>query len=353
MLTEISNTPIMAKPRKHHFVQAEHIRQFVNEEGTVWVYAKNGKQFQMSPEAIFKQKDLNSYESEAGLDTQFEDYITGFENETFPAIKRVNENEAIRESDIVPLTAYVALSKIRNPSLQSGIIAHHRNTVTTVAKMLDRRGDFAEMPDIPNFENKTMTELLNEGLLEFEINNSVYLDRIHDMTKQTNKLLANHFGWSLVKSPRDRVIISDHPMSIVHPGQHFAAYGIPLGGADCEVAFPLSRSLYLLGLWHREVEDVESEDIVDELNRRQCLFANRHIAVSNPRRSWQQLAARYSNFGYQTLANSVDYGSGALEVITGGVFLLEDRPMHQGTHPLKLTRSVGKRLKDKPARQVT
>tara|TARA_R100001129_G_scaffold96356_1_gene65807 strand:+ start:727 stop:1734 length:1008 start_codon:yes stop_codon:yes gene_type:complete len=320
----------MSQPRRHHFVQAEHIRQFTNENGTIWVYSKDGKTFQVAPEAIFWKRDLNSYETPDGLNTDFEPFVTEFENETFPAISRIIKSETLSDEDLNLATAYLALSRFRNPSLQSGIIENHRQIATTAAKLSDRNGKFDDLGPMPGFENRSLSELLDDGTIEFSINNSVYIDNVVSMTKQSHTLLANGFGWNLVKSPRGRVIISDHPLTFVHPGKDFGVYGIPLGGDGCEVAFPLSKHLYLVGLWKREFEAVESEDFTDELNRRQALFANRHIASGLKNRNWEELAFRNRNHAFQTKAETLNMGDEAMHILTSNIFALEGRnpPAH-------------------------
>ncbi len=120
----------MAKPpRKHHYVQAEHIRQFINDAGIVWVYGKDGRQFHGTPEGLFKKKDLNSFDSPEGLDTSFEKYVTDFENECWPALQRTIENKVIDPLDIGKIVGYLALSRVRNPTVQAGILEFHRQAV--------------------------------------------------------------------------------------------------------------------------------------------------------------------------------------------------------------------------------
>lgn len=326
----------MAQPRRHHFVQAEHIRQFVNENGTVWVYSKDGKAFEVSPEAIFWKKDLNSYETADGLNTDFETFVTDFENETFPAVSKTIKNRSVSADDIFLLTGYLALSQIRNPSLQVGIIEHHKQVLNTTTKLEERFGDkLQDIPPFPGQEGKSLSQLIEEGFIEFQVNNAVYLDRVVRMTEQTHRLFCDAYRWNLVISPLGRVVISDHPLTFVHPGRDPGAYGLVPGGTNCEVAFPLSKNLYLVGLWEREFEAVKSEDLVDELNKRQALFANRHIATGQRKNSWSELVLRHRNSGFQTKADTLDFGQGAYHILRGSVFPLGGRPPPKGKKPLE------------------
>ena len=330
----------MPTSRKHHFVQAAHIDQFVNDEGVVWVYSNQGNCFDSSPRGIYFQNDLNSYETPEGLDSQFEDLVTSFEKDTFPAIARTAKQGGLAEEDIAAVTAYLALSKVRNPSLQRGVIDWYKNSVTSFAKISDQHGEYDEIGDFPGHSGKSITQLLDEGIVEFDINNSVYLDKIFGMTQNTHRVLYLRFKWSLVRSPRNRVVISDHPFTHVHPGEHFGVYGIPMGGDECEVAFPLSSEYYLLGLWGRQVKDIESEDVIDELNKRQAIFANRHLAASAQNRNYGELIMRYRSHGFRTRADVVEAPDGHYHMIAGGVFPLNDHKKVKGEHPLTRTKSV-------------
>jgi hypothetical protein len=330
----------MSQPRQHHFVQAEHIRQFAGNDGTVWVYSIDGREFPVTPGAIFKRRDLNSYETPEGLDTQFETMITAVENETFPAISRTIQIGRIASEDVISITAYVALSRIRNPQVQAGIIEHRRQHTKTSIRLMDQNGKFDEIGPMPGYPGKTITDLIADGVIDLEINNVVYLESLASMVKTTHRALHLGFGWCLVKSPRRRVILSDHPMTIVHPGKDFGSYGVPLGGGGCEIGFPLSKDYYLLGLWRRQIDDFISEDAVDELNKRQAIFASRHIATYERRKQWMSLVQRFKHFGYQTVANTFDMPNEAMQVMRTGVFRMEESRGFKGSHPLLKTRSV-------------
>ncbi|KCZ91053.1 hypothetical protein HJA_00905 [Hyphomonas jannaschiana VP2] len=206
--------------------------------------------------------------------------------------------------------------------------------------MMDQRGAFDELGPLPDAENRSLTELLDSGALEFQINNAVYLDKIFQMTKQTHSILLNGFRWNLVKSPLGRVIISDHPLTFVHPGRHFGLYGIPPGGDDCEMAFPLSKHLYLVGLWEREFESFESEEAVNELNTRQAIFASRHFATSFESTEWLPLALQFRNFSFRTKADTLEHPAGAIHSITGGVFPIESAEAAEEENPLLGTKPI-------------
>ena len=306
----------------------------------------------MTPESIFKQKDLYSYEIPEGVDTQFEELITKFENETFPSIARTIQNGRIYYEDIARITGYVALSRIRNPAVQAGIIENRRQHTQTATRLMDQHGKFDEIGPMPGFPGKTITDLITEGVISIDINNVVYLQAVAGMVETTQRVLGSGFGWCLVKSPRRRVILSDHPMTIVHPGKDFGAYGIPMGGGACEIGFPLSKDYYLLGVWGLQIDDFVSEDAVDELNKRQAIFANRHIAAYERRRQWMSLAQRYRHFGYQTVAETFDMPSEAMQMIRTGVFRMDSSRDFKGSHPLLKTKSVISKQQRRSAKTI-
>lgn len=333
----------MAKPRRHHFVQAAHIKQFADANGRIWVYGKDGATFQTSAEGIFAKRDLNSYDTPEGIDATAETFITQFENDSFPALLRTISSEEIRDDDLVHLTAYLAVSRIRNPGFQAGVIESHRATVETTAKMMDQHGKFDELGPPPFGGGRSLSELLTDGTIQIDINNSVYLRLIFDLAERAQILLLNGFRWSLVKSPRGRVLISDHPFTFVHPGKDFGAYGSPMGGSGCEVAFPLSKNLYLLGAWEKQLSDSSSEDDVDELNKRQAIFANRHIASAYPSRRWRELSMRYRRWGFQTRVDVIGGPTDSCQIVRSKVFPIRGTQTKPGKNPVLQTRPIATR----------
>lgn len=329
-------------PRKHHFVQAEHLRQFVNDEGFLWIHGKDGRTFPASPEGIFKKKDLNSFETLDGINTSFENLATRVENECWPALVRVIERENVANSDLDAITFYLSFSRMRNPSFQEGTLENHWQVVETTAKLMDAQGKFDDIAPNPISPNKSVSELIDAGELSIEINNSEYLRHIKEMTEKFSNLLLNGFRWSVVKSPRGRVIISDHPLTYLHPGEHPGAYGIVPGGKTCEIAFPISKNHYLLGMWGDGLEDFESENVVDELNKRQAIFANRHIAGSNNKKWIRVLAKLYSRFGFQTVCDRIGPLDGGYQITRMGVYQLPGTKTFKGSHPLEKTVPVRK-----------
>lgn len=339
----------MSTPRRHHFVQAAHIRQFADDSGKISVYAKDGNKFPTTPEGIFVQRDLNSYETPEGVDTRVEKLITVFENETFPSILRTIGHGRIEEIDLPSLTAYLAISRMRNPSFQAGVIELHRRHIDTVAKMMDRQGRFDEIGPCPFEDGRRLSDLLDDGTFQIEINNSVYLRQIFDLAEQIQSLLVNDFRWSLIRSARGRVLISDHPFVFVHPAKDFGAYGLPMGGSGCEVSFPLSKNFYLFGAWEDQLRDCTDEDQVDELNKRQAIFANRHIASEHASRKWQELSLRYKHWGFQTRVDVLGGPMQSYQIIRGNVFPIGQVPTKVRYNPLLKTRRIAKRKRSQQA----
>lgn len=330
----------MPQPRKHHFVQAAHIRLFTQGNGTVSVYSKDGKKFQMTPEGLFKKRDLNSYRSEAGLNSDFEEFVTEIENRTFPAVARIAGSGSIAADDLVPVTAYLALSRIRNPSIQAGVINWHRNVVKSSIKIIEKGEKLRPIDFMGDGKERSVSELIEDGLLDIEINNSVYLSKILKLTRITHALLLNGFGWGLVFSPNNNVAISDHPLTVCHPGVDFGVYGIPPGGDKCEVAFPICRNTYLLGIWGHGFSDIASESIVRELNIRQSIFASRHLASSSASSDLEDMTREFREWSYRTRADTIPHPNGAFQIIRSGVFLNSDTAATKQQSPMLRTRSA-------------
>ncbi len=331
----------MAKPpRKHHFVQAEHIRQFTDSRGLVTVYGKDGSRFQDKPQGIFKKKDLNSFRLEGELDTSFENLATEIENECWPTIRKIIESQNVRPEDTDHIATYMAFSRLRNPNVQLGIVEIHRQAVEQVARMMDRMGKFDDLGPNPLDRKKSISDLLDDGTVFIDVNNAVYLDAIGKTIEPMFKLMANAYHWCLIKSPQKRVVIGDHPLTYVHPGMDPGPYGISPGGKDCEIAFPLSSELYLFGKWETQIEDFVSEDAVDELNKRQAMFATRHLAHWQNHRRWYSLVKRYKDFAFQTRTETLDVGEGAYQTIRSGVLRNLSSDNLKLSNPLTKTQAI-------------
>ncbi|MBL4855204.1 MAG: DUF4238 domain-containing protein [Robiginitomaculum sp.] len=308
-------------PRKHHFVQAAHIEQFINAGGTLSVYSKNGEDFPGTPKSIFKKRDLNSFVSPDGLDTSFENFVTKRENISFPAIKRISLKREISLEDLPLVIAYLSLSLIRNPTVQIGVVELHRLCAVASAKIMDKNGMFGIPPESLG-QGKSMADLIDEGILDFDINNIVYLKYFSEMIEAVFRVLIGGFKWSLLQSPSGNVAISDHPLTFLTPGMDYRAYGIPMGGQNCEIAFPISKHLYLIGRWGDPFQNSDSELAVEQLNMRQAVFANRQVASSEPNSIIKGLVSNYCAIGFQSKANGIEMGDGTPIMLRRGVFPL-------------------------------
>ena len=204
---------------------------------------------------------------------------------------------------------------------------------------MDKYGHFDNLPRNPSCR-KSISQMLDEKMIEVKINNSKYIDAVLKMYEQSLNLLQNGFGWCLVRSERGRFLISDHPLTYLHPGKDPGAYGIAPGGKGCEMAFPLTKHQYLLGFFDSSPLSFSSEDAVDELNKRQAIFANRHIASSQKKRQWHSLAARFKNFGFRTVVDVLPSEEGAYQIIRSGVYQFDGAPFYKGSHPITRTKTL-------------
>lgn len=311
------------QPRQHHYVQSAHIRNFQSDAGKLTVYAKGGGVFVSSSGKVFKKRDLNTFETPHGLNTSFEDQISVYENHTFPAIARLAKIKTLNTSDLEPITNYLALSLIRNPTVQRGVVQTHYETAKATARILEAIG---KIPPIPaSFgEGKTLTSMIDDGLIQLDISNSVYLEHFVPMLEQCTNILMKSFRWSLLHSLQENVIISDHPLTFIIPGKEYGAYGIPLGGKGCEVAFPISKCLYLVGSWEKPFRNSYSEQAVRQLNLRQIIYANRHIASARSSEIVERQVKQYSQIGYQMRIDALPTEEGTAVVSRRGVYPLQD-----------------------------
>lgn len=327
-------------PRRHHYVQAAHLEMFACEDGGFWVYSKDGKSFPQSPGSFFWKRDLNSFETPDGIDTRFEDVATRIENDHWPTLAAIAQRGEILASDLDSIAVYLAFSTLRNPAMQIGVHDTLSKMVATVTRIVEEQGHFDDLGPNPINPRYRFSELLDQGLISVKINNSRFIKAIFDMIEPRIRLLRYGFRWSLVFSERGRVVVSDHPLNYVHPGADPGPYGIPPGGRTCEVSFPLSKHSILLGLWQRGAESTVSEDGVDELNRRQAIFANRFIASPTMRRDIPRILHRYRHYCFQFLTDSIPNGQGAFHLTRIGVYPVPGSTTPKGKHPLLSTKPI-------------
>jgi hypothetical protein len=300
----------MTRSRKHHFVQQAHLRLFEDDKQKLTVGGKDGSRFRPTTGSIFAERDLYAYELDGATTSEFEDRLTEIENETFPALRELAHTRKLTDSAIPLICTYIATSFLRNPSQQTGVIAMHRHAVEAAMRTADAQGVFDPFPSTGTpYDGKSLTELLDAGVIGLEINNVKYLEAMQHVFDTTLQLVGA-FELSVVTSTEGRIAIGDHPLTFLHPTIDGGPYGIPFGGRKCELTFPVSKHVCLIGRWETAFPNSDSARAVEQVNRRQVLFASKHVAVEGELGDVDDMLKRYANVSFKTEVQTLPLADG-------------------------------------------
>jgi hypothetical protein len=298
----------MTRSRKHHFVQQAHLSLFEDESQLLTVGGKDGSRFRPSTGSIFAERDLYAYETEGVTTSEFEDRLTELESQTFPALHELAHTRVLTASSLPLIRTYLTASYLRNPSHQAGVIAMHQHSVKAALRILEAQGLVSRFPnDGTPFGGRTVSELVDAGLVVVEINNAKFLDAMLHVFDGTLNLVSG-FELSLLSSPEGRIAIGDHPLTFMHPTIDFGPYGIPLGGGSCELTFPVSKHLSLVGRWKEALSSSEKTQAVNQVNRRQVLFASKHVAIGAELGEVEKMLGRYAKVSFGTDVQTLPFG---------------------------------------------
>ena len=301
----------MTRSRKHHFVQQAHLRLFEDAEHRLTVGGKAGARFRPTTGSIFAERDLYAYEIDGEATSEFEDRITEIENETFPALYDLAHSQKLTDSALLPIRIYVATSFLRNPMQQAGVMDMLHHALKASMRTADARGAFELFPSVgSSYDGKSLTELLDTGAVVVDINNVKYLEAMQQVFDTTLKLISA-FELSLLISRDHRIAIGDHPLTFLHPKIDLGPYGIPLGGRSCEITFPVSKGVCLIGKWQDGLPASDAEAAVEQVNRRQVLFAKKHVAVAQDLGLVDDMLTRYANISFKTEVQTLPLADGS------------------------------------------
>ncbi|MEM9012739.1 MAG: DUF4238 domain-containing protein [Pseudomonadota bacterium] len=308
----------MSKPRKHHYIQAAHLEGFVEDSKSLFLYSKDGLSFWAGISDAFSERDLYSFGLNGDLAPEFEVEFNGkVESHLFPSLRATNAAKEILPSHLPNLVEYIAFSHIRSPTFRDLIIEYLRLKVKSQIKIMDNSGD---LPKPPPEIDSSISELINEGQISIEICNSKFLEFMCNEVNNFFNILYRKFNWQLVVSDRHQFIIGDQPVTIIHPGRDYRGYGIPPGGDGCEVAFPLSSECCMLGTWGKHYGNICDRGSVDELNKRQALFARRFVATGIESKGVERLVRRYKNWAYASMVDNIEHDDGGLQLLRLGIY---------------------------------
>lgn len=311
----------MSQPRKHHFIQQAHLALFQADGGALSICGKDGRRFEASAANVFAERDLYAHGSGEDFSVEFERLLARVEGELFPAVEEVATRGLLPRACEEPIKFYMALSVLRNPVVRQAALSMHRHAVHSVMRIMEAKGELERFTGPGELSGKHISELVDEGKVEISIDNSRYLDAFQKMLEtQTN--LVRAFTLSVLTSPSARVAIGDQPLTYFHPGMDFGAYGPPFGGGNCELTFPISKNICLVGTWGDALPfpASESENAVYQVNRRQAIFATRHLATAHRSKKLEGLMTRYKHICFKTDVSSVPSSNGTMIIMRRNIF---------------------------------
>jgi hypothetical protein len=289
---------MMPIPRKHHFVQQAHLDGFTNPNGMLFVASKNGAPFSSRPLGVFAVRDLYSYNTMQGVRADFELELARLENDTFPFIREIADKSSISPQGAEALRLYMACSILRNPIYQHTVIESERLSVMTAAELVDRNGGVPAFPRVGSeLDDRTLTDLIRSGEIEIEVSNIRYLQALQKQLSNVVQLLGL-FHLRVIASDGDDFAIGDHPFTFLHPGQDFGFYGTPLGGPGCELTFPVSKHVCVVGRWGDALPG-GNEKWIQQANLRQAMFASLHLASANQSEALMRAMWKYTGLSFK------------------------------------------------------
>ena len=300
----------MTRSRKHHFVQQAHLRLFEDTAHRLTVGGKDGSRFRPTTGSIFAERDLYAYEVDGETTSEFEDRLTEIENETFPALHELARTRVLAANAIPRIRTYITTSFVRNPSQRAGVMAMYQHAVTAAMRIADARGLLQPLPNSGTpYDGKTVPELVDSGAVIINIKNEKFLEAMQLVFETTLRLIGA-FELSLVISPEGRIAIGDHPLTLLHPAIDGGPYGIPFGGRNCELTFPVSKHVCLVGRWQDKFPNSDAAQAVEQINRRQVLFASKHVAVEGELGSVEDMLDLYANVSFKTEVQTLPFANG-------------------------------------------
>lgn len=312
-------------PRKHHYVQQAHLALFADEKGLLRVLSKDDASFRTQPRNVFAERDLYSFDGTNGFETQAETELSKFESDLFPFLKEIGEGAGLSAEREDAARAYVACSVLRNPTHQQMVVDLLRSSIETMASALEARGEIEPMGGTgTRLDGQTLTQMLASGDVQIEINNAEYLRSFMELL-ETQVGLMQDFELSLLHSEAGSIAIGDHPVTFVHPGLETGPYGAPFGGPDCELTFPVSKHVALIGRWKSRPPELRSEEAVTQANIRQAMFTRRLLASAVELAQAPDWLSRYRHICFKAQVDRLPSPAGAYTIVTRALLPADER----------------------------
>ena len=286
-----------------------------------------------APKDAFLKKKLHSVVGDTGdIDHNFiEDEFMQIESIGMKSIKNLIQDKQIDNDTKDLIGAFIALQYLRTPVSRLGIEKMLKKQLAATAKVLDMQGAFGETPESLKPFGNTMSELIDNGAVNFQITlpqvtmqGLVALPEIHALLIQMN--------WCILESSNDNYfILSDHPVSILDPDLNSHGMGIGFIGKNIEIAMPIGLSHCVLLSWKDiPVYLSANKQQVMNINSRSSIFGERFFSYPIKSKKIMNFLIRYKNCNFGSVVDNIPNIGGQLTLgqntITGKRWLYENIP---------------------------
>ena len=273
------NTPI-----KQHYIQKAYLNEWGDSSGEIYVCdLKNGSIRKGSAKSMAYKEYYYCFYDPEHPEQQFElENFLGKEVEspTNPIIRKIISDKEISQTEKDQLALYVAFQKGRTPwfekfsnklseKMDRELLIKMLNSEEEYNEFLkDSAEDFAKLEKVPTREELVL--IIEKGKLVFEYSRGHSIQQMVKVALLLTELYATK-QWAVLSPEKGDFITSDNPAVTVLFGKD--------RGVN-ETSFPLGPNRCLLIDQKKNGEVIfvtESEDGVDEINRRTLLHATNFI----------------------------------------------------------------------------
>jgi hypothetical protein len=288
------------EPLDHHFVPQFYLRAFRDtavpegQEPWLWVGDLGERSVERrAPKNVGKKANYYSFpDVDAKSPETLEEILSKVESEAAPVIKRLISGDLrFLEQDRANVLFFMAFFVGRTPFFCRMIEGPMAEIGKEVMLMSARQPDYFERT-LREAQAQTGVEFTPEeveDLRQWAANDSNYTVTLNpvvslwtgiEMSLDTIFPVFEQMKWAVLRAAGNGGFLTcDNPVSWFNPRPRppFNA-GRGLAMRNVEVTFPIAPNLALLGTWEGPVGVLDARDrIVEELNRRRAVFAERHV----------------------------------------------------------------------------
>jgi hypothetical protein len=326
----LSELTAVASPRKHHYVAAFYQRNFINENGQLWVYDRWRQRYtELNPTSVCAETDLYSLKRDGANDPLVEIKVLGpVDDMGATSIRRLRDEGMV---DRAAIACFVGFQSTRLPSTAKIIRELHERAADAIMRMTAATEERMQAT-IDNYVRdtgknidvsaKSLVEAVQQNQLHVTANKSVSLESMVEQAKLVSNFLET-LPWQILEAPVDSgFIICDNPVTVVPPwGVDNIGFGIP----GTVIYFPLTRRLCL------RAGGIGPKLATRPINRDITQVINRNIAANSERFMMGPLKGQLETIIGQT--DTAERPSGpraSIEVdgtpLTGGTIQLKVHP---------------------------